>query len=31
MQLCDELEEMVKQSKEGAELPMQAVLREVLE
>ena len=31
MQLCDELEEQVKQSKEEAELLMQAVLREVFE
>ena len=30
MQLCDELEEQVKQSKEEAERLMQAVLREVL-
>ena len=28
MQLCDELEEQVKQSNEDAELLMQAVLRE---
>ena len=31
MRLCDVLEEQVKQSKEEAELLMQAVLREVLE
>jgi type I restriction enzyme S subunit len=30
MQLCDELEQQVRQSKEEAEVLMQAVLREVL-